>query len=91
VRKGEGYDVSRLDTYDYKHLAFTFKQKKLEPFLVTVEPHKVEAFGLHTHEGQEFNYVLTAANALYCKPATARTLIPGVPTAKRPSAGRRHF
>ena len=59
VRKGEGYDVSRLKAYKYKHLAFTFKNKKAEPFIVTVEPDAGEEFKPHTHKGQEFNYILS--------------------------------
>lgn len=57
VRKGQGFDVSRNEAYDYKHLAFTFRNKKAEPFLVTVEPAD-ELPPLNSHEGQEFNYVL---------------------------------
>lgn len=57
VRKGQGFDVSRNEAYNYKHLAFTFRNKKSEPFLVTVEPAD-ELPPLNSHEGQEFNYVL---------------------------------
>jgi transcriptional regulator with XRE-family HTH domain len=35
VRKGGGYDIKRNAAYDYKHLAFTFKNKFAEPFMVT--------------------------------------------------------
>jgi len=59
VRKGEGYDITRHAAYDYKHLAFTFSKKKAEPFLVTVEPDKDEKIVLHSHGGQEFNYMLS--------------------------------
>jgi quercetin dioxygenase-like cupin family protein len=59
VRKGEGYDIERRKAYDYKHLAFTFINKKAEPFLVTVEPKQGEVPVLHSHEGQEFNYMLS--------------------------------
>jgi quercetin dioxygenase-like cupin family protein len=59
VRKGEGYDIERRKAYDYKHLAFTFSNKKAEPFLVTVEPKQGEAPTLHAHEGQEFDYMLS--------------------------------
>ena len=59
VRKGEGYDIMRQDAYDYKHLAFTFSKKKAEPFLVTVESKKDDAVDLHSHEGQEFDYILS--------------------------------
>jgi len=59
VRKGEGFKITRNDAYDYKHLAFTFSNKKAEPFLVTVEPREGETPALHTHEGQEFNYMVS--------------------------------
>jgi len=60
VRKGEGFDIRRREAYDYKHLAFTFRKKKAEPFLVTVEPNSDEV-ELHTHEGQEFNYMISGS------------------------------
>jgi len=59
VRKGEGFDITRRKAYDYKHLAFTFKNKKAEPFIVTVEPNSSDEVDLHTHEGQEFNYMIS--------------------------------
>ena len=65
VRKGEGYDIMRRGAYDYKHLAFTFSKKKAEPFLVTVEPNENEEVTLHSHEGQEFNYMLSGKMAFH--------------------------
>jgi quercetin dioxygenase-like cupin family protein len=59
VRKGEGYDIERRKAYDYKHLAFTFSNKRAEPFLVTVEPKEDEKPTLHSHDGQEFDYMLS--------------------------------
>ena len=59
VRNGEGYDIERRKAYDYKHLAFTFSNKKAEPFQVTVEPKPGEVPVLHSHEGQEFDYMLS--------------------------------
>lgn len=59
VRNGEGYVIERQDAYEYKHLAFTFSNKKAEPFLVSVEPEDAASVHPHTHEGQEFNYVLS--------------------------------
>ena len=38
VKKGKGYSVKRGHEYDYKHLAYTFRGKKGEPFLVTITP-----------------------------------------------------
>jgi len=58
VRKGGGYDITRRENYDYKHLAFTFRDKKAEPFLVTVEPGG-DPVTLHAHTGQEFNYMVS--------------------------------
>jgi len=58
VRDGGGYDITRRKAYDYKHLAYTFRNKKAEPFLVTVAPRE-EAPALHSHDGQEFDYMLS--------------------------------
>jgi len=64
VRKGEGYDIARRAAYDYKHLAFTFRKKKAEPFLVTVTPKDGEP-ALHSHDGQEFDYMLSGSMLFY--------------------------
>jgi len=61
VRSGEGFDIIRRKAYDYKHLAFTFKDKKAEPFMVTVEPKQDDNLTLHSHEGQEFNYMVSGS------------------------------
>ncbi|MCL1831018.1 MAG: XRE family transcriptional regulator [Oscillospiraceae bacterium] len=61
VRKGEGYVIERRDAYEYKHLAFTFNNKKAEPFLVSVEPQESEVVLPHSHDGQEFNYVISGS------------------------------
>ena len=68
VRKGEGYDIIRRKAYDYKHLAFTFSNKKAEPFMVTVEPKQdseLTELVLHSHEGQEFNYMVSGSMEFY--------------------------
>jgi quercetin dioxygenase-like cupin family protein/DNA-binding XRE family transcriptional regulator len=65
VRNGEGLDIERRKAYDYKHLAFTFSNKKAEPFLVTVEPKQGEKPVLHSHEGQEFDYMLSGKMEFY--------------------------
>lgn len=66
VRAGEGYSVNRREAYEYKHLAFTFKDKLAEPFMVTVQPedHNTTA-ELHGHEGQELNYMVEGELELY--------------------------
>lgn len=58
VRKGHGYHIKKNNAYEYKHLAYTFKNKKAEPFLVTVTPGS-NNYELHSHEGQEFNYIIS--------------------------------
>ena len=65
VRKGQGFDIFRREAYDYKHLAFTFRDKKAEPFLVSVSPKKGEKPAQHAHDGQEFNYLVSGKMKLY--------------------------
>ena len=64
VKNGEGYSVTRPHGYDYKHLAYTFKDKKAEPFYVTIK-HSDKPPVLHGHEGQEFNYILKGRMKFY--------------------------
>lgn len=64
VKKGSGYSVNRYNSYDYEHLAFTFRNKKAEPFRVKVAP-GAGAPVLHSHEGQELNYVLSGRIRFY--------------------------
>jgi len=64
VRKDEGFDVHRRTAYSYKHLAFTFRDKKADPFLVTVVPNgKVP--DRNVHEGQEFVFMTEGQMELY--------------------------
>jgi len=65
VRNGQGLDIERRKAYDYKHLAFTFSNKKAEPFMVTVEQKLGEKPTLHSHEGQEFDYMLSGKMEFY--------------------------
>ena len=64
VKKGKGYSVKREHEYDYKHLAFTFRNKKAEPFLVTITPDNKPPV-MKSQEGQEFNYVVSGKMMLY--------------------------
>ena len=43
VRAGEGLEMKRRTEYKYQHLSYLFKNKVMEPFLVTVEPSDVNA------------------------------------------------
>lgn len=59
TRKGQGLKFNRRSQYVYHHLAYNFRDKLAEPFIVTVEedtPDTVKQ--AHSHEGQEFDYVL---------------------------------
>jgi quercetin dioxygenase-like cupin family protein/DNA-binding XRE family transcriptional regulator len=65
VKKGGGFEVKRREAYNYKHLAFTFRNKMAEPFMVTVEPKDDKPVTLHSHDGQEFNYVVDGQMTFY--------------------------
>ena len=60
TRAGKGLAFDRRRAYHYEHLAANFKDKKAEPFIVTVEYDPTQTSGktAHAHDGQEFNYVL---------------------------------
>ena len=59
TRAGEGYAIDRRAAYSYRHLAFTFRNKMAEPFMVTVEPKDdIGSPELHAHDGQEFNMMV---------------------------------
>lgn len=59
VRAGKGVGIERREAYDYKSLAYNFAGRKIDPFLITVEP-KPEGGPIHmtAHEGHEFHYCL---------------------------------
>lgn len=59
TRSGQGLAFDRRKQYHYQHLAYNFSNKLAEAFIVTVEqdaPGTVKQ--AHSHEGQEFDYVL---------------------------------
>ncbi len=57
VRANKGIDVERLPGYHFQSLAFNFKNRDMEPLLVTLNDGDAPA-PLVMHGGQEFNYVL---------------------------------
>jgi len=59
VRKGEGYPIKRSELHDYRHLAFTFNNRKSDPVLVTVSPDGGSPFTWYKHKGQELNYMVS--------------------------------
>jgi len=62
VRSGRGVGIERRKAYDYQSLAYNFADRKIDPYLITVEP-KPEGEPLHmtAHSGHEFHYVLTGS------------------------------
>lgn len=60
VRKGRGVGVERRKAYDYKSLAYNFSGRKIDPYLITVQP-KPEDDPVHmtAHSGHEFHYCLS--------------------------------
>ncbi|MDR2359704.1 MAG: cupin domain-containing protein [Oscillospiraceae bacterium] len=62
VRKGKGLKMSRTDSFQYFHRAPLFRDKLAEPFRVIApfsEEEQKKPVELNTHEGQEFNYILS--------------------------------
>ncbi|MEG1206714.1 MAG: cupin domain-containing protein [Angelakisella sp.] len=64
VRSGQGLPIQRRKGFKYNHLAYLFKDKKCEPFIV-VAPYSEEAqqapIELSRHPGQEFDLVLSGS------------------------------
>ena len=57
TRAGKGVSVERTKAYKYQSLAAGFKDRKADPFIVTVEPND-NPMHYNTHQGQEFNLVI---------------------------------
>ncbi len=64
VRKGEGIPIERRRDFKYESLAFQFRDRTAEPFLVVAKYDKAAASGpiaMNTHAGQEFDYILSGS------------------------------
>lgn len=59
VRSGRGLEVERRKEYRYRDLAYNFAGRKAEAFLVTVDPKGEKPSRGYSHEGQEFNYLVS--------------------------------
>ena len=57
TRKGQGMAMERTKAYKYQSLAAGFKNRKADPFIVSVEPND-NPVHQNAHSGQEFNMVL---------------------------------
>jgi transcriptional regulator with XRE-family HTH domain len=59
TRAGQGMRVERRKDYQYQSLAPNFVDKRMEPFLITVDPHPdADPIPLNTHPGQEFDHLM---------------------------------
>ncbi len=60
VRKGEGLPIERRIGLTYQHMAYLFKNKKVEPIWVHVpyEPDQTKPVCLSSHEGQEMEFII---------------------------------
>jgi transcriptional regulator with XRE-family HTH domain len=66
TRREEGASVDRRKQYCYENLASKFMYKKVEPFIVTVDPSKYnDKPSKSTHLGQEFNYILKGSLMIF--------------------------
>jgi transcriptional regulator with XRE-family HTH domain len=64
IRKGAGLPINRRVGFDYQHLAYLFKDKKVEPLLVTapfIEGEEDKPIAVSMHPGQEFDYILSGS------------------------------
>lgn len=59
VRQGQGIKVDRYAGYSFSALAFNYKNRDMDPMIVTLS--HTDHAELVTHTGQEFNYVLEGA------------------------------
>ena len=61
TRKGMGVSVSRAHHYTYTNLAYNFNHRKAEPLHVTVNPGVNKDLQTNSHDGHEFDYVLSGS------------------------------
>jgi transcriptional regulator with XRE-family HTH domain len=57
IRKGKGVQVERYPGYEFSSLAYNFRNRTMEPLLVSLDSSKPKA-ALVSHSGQEFNFVV---------------------------------
>lgn len=58
TKKDRGLSVDRRADYKYQSLAYGFKNRKADPFIVTVTPEDTKEIHFNSHPGHEFNYML---------------------------------
>lgn len=60
VRKGEGLPIERRIGFTYQHIAYLFKNKKIEPIIVHApfEPDQKKPIHMSVHDGQEMDLII---------------------------------
>ena len=60
VRKGDGLPIERRVGLSYNHIAYMFKNKKVDPLIVIApeETDKTKPIHFSVHDGQEMDYIL---------------------------------
>ena len=64
TRAGKGADIQRRNHYVYKNLGYNFAHRKIEPLLVTIPLDANKKLEPNSHEGQEFDYILSGTMKL---------------------------
>lgn len=61
VRRGEGLPIERRIGFTYQHMAYLFKNKKIEPIMVHApfEPDEKKPIHMSVHEGQEMDFIIS--------------------------------
>ncbi|MCL2083041.1 MAG: cupin domain-containing protein [Oscillospiraceae bacterium] len=97
VRRGHGQAVDRYPGYTFQSLAYTYKNRMMEPLLVTMEPSE-DTPAPFTHSGQEFNFclegnmeVLFDGKAIALGEGDCVYFNPARPHAQRAVGGRSRF
>lgn len=59
VPAGEGFPIKRREGFQYQHMAYLFKDKAADPFVVSAKFESDHSeIPLSTHSGQEYDFVL---------------------------------
>ena len=64
VRKGRGLKVERFEGYNFENIAHQFRNKTMEPMIVTLQP-GAGAPAMVMHGGHEINYCLEGRMTLW--------------------------
>ena len=62
VKKDQGLPIERRIGFTYQHIAYLFKNKKIEPLIVEApysEEEQKKPVHLSVHEGQEMDYIIS--------------------------------